>query len=186
MTTTSDGVSAIRRADDPQHIEGRLVGPVRILDHEHRRDPQLLEQGHRDVARVAPGLDRFCERPAELDRNIGERPERRWGGEMLTRPGERASRGLRDEGTHERCLADPGFTPDEDNRPPVSRAAARRSSSACRSTRAGGPPEGTRSLSMVPAILRGYTARLCSRFARDAQATLNVQATALPVAIVRA
>ncbi len=101
-------------ADDPKDIERGLVGPVRILDHEHDRASQLLEQCHRDVAWMAPRLDGRRERSPDLRRYVGEGAERSGRREMLARTGERAATMLRGETTYERGLADAGFAADED------------------------------------------------------------------------
>ena len=63
-------------ADHAQHVERRLVGPVHVLEHEHGRETQLVEQRARDAPRVAPRVDVRGQRAADLVGDVGERSER--------------------------------------------------------------------------------------------------------------
>ena len=91
---------------------------MRILDHEHSRHPELVEQRHRDVPRMAAGLDGRCERPSHCRRDVGEGAERSRRREMLTGTVERTAPMARRETAHERRLADPRLATDE-NEPPT-------------------------------------------------------------------
>ena len=79
-----------------EHVEARLVGPVQVLEHEHRRPSQRLEHGERDRARVRPRRDKLGDRGAfEMHRWLraqlaSNRPYDQWVRELLTASGSSA------------------------------------------------------------------------------------------------
>jgi hypothetical protein len=70
-------------AQEAKKVQARLVGPVVVLEHEHRpRSPELVEQRGRDLVRARVSLDQLRERAAGLRgdvRNRRERPGREQG-----------------------------------------------------------------------------------------------------------
>ncbi|HEY1275473.1 MAG TPA: hypothetical protein VGF25_11200 [Thermoleophilaceae bacterium] len=102
-----------QRRDPPgqqtQQVEGRLVGPVEILDHEHRRAPaaELLRQRRRERRRRGVLVGERRELAARVAGDVQEGAERPRGVEGVAAAPEQA--GLRQagaEGAQERRLAD--------------------------------------------------------------------------------
>ena len=98
------GRSGDTTTEDAEHVERRLVSPVHVLEHEHHRLTQLLQQRQRHLARVPAGLDVQREPSADLHGDVEVRPERRHG-ELLAGAEQNAPLDPRDEGAHERRLA---------------------------------------------------------------------------------
>jgi hypothetical protein len=105
--------------EEPHDVERGLVGPVDVLEHEHRRRrrAELGEHRRRDVVRHRPLLDAPPELPVGHPRDVEERPERPWREERIARrpqnPGLRAA--VRAEPAKQGRLADAGLTLDEDD-----------------------------------------------------------------------
>ena len=106
-------------AEQPQHVERRLVAPVQVFDHEHRRLLRELVAQHREhLRRLDGGTEDVRERIA-LRGDVEQRPERAGSRERVTGSGEHASMRLepRAEGADERGLAGAGLAADEDDPP---------------------------------------------------------------------
>ena len=106
--------------EDAQHVERRLVRPMHVLEHEHHRLTQLLQQRQRHLARVPAGLDIQSEPSADLHSEIEVRPERRHG-QLLAGAEQNAPLNPRDEGAHERRLAHARLATDEQESPALAR-----------------------------------------------------------------
>ena len=118
--------------EDAQHVERRVVGPVHILEHEHHRLAQLLQQRQRHLARVPAGLDIQREPSADLHSDIEATPS---GGmascsqaPSRTRPSTPAMKARTSA-----VLPTPASPPTNRSRPPSPRASASRANSASRS-----------------------------------------------------
>jgi hypothetical protein len=110
------------------HVEGRVVGPVHVLEHEHgrrRRQPQLRQQQAVDLVRGGAARERAPELRPDRVGEVVQRPERPRDREVVAGPDEdaRARADVADEARDERRLADPRLARDDDD-PPF--AAARR------------------------------------------------------------
>jgi hypothetical protein len=109
-------------AEQAEHVEGRLVGPVQVFEHEHGRPrAELVEQGGYYLVRAGAPGDEARERLPGLLRDIRERTERPRGEKCVTRAGEHTyvSAQVRTKAPHEGGLADPGLTGEHDE-PPAS------------------------------------------------------------------
>ena len=64
--------------EQPDHVEGRLVRPVRVLDHEHGHlvAAQLLEERRGDLIRRRLGEQKACKGRPHLEGDVVDRPER--------------------------------------------------------------------------------------------------------------
>ena len=64
--------------DEPQHVQGRLVGPVRVLDHEDRwpASPKLSNERLRQVEGDWTPVNQLAEVPARALGYVEYRPER--------------------------------------------------------------------------------------------------------------
>ena len=155
------GGSADATTEDAQHVERRLVTPMHILEHDHHRLAQLLQQRQRHLARVPAGLDIQREPTADLHSDIEVPPERRHG-QLLAGAEQNAPLNPRDEGAHERRLAHARLATDEQNRPPSRRASSSRANSASRSIsrdtgpslRTTAPPSASQAVRLSRAILK--------------------------------
>ena len=112
--------------DVAQQVQGRAVGPVHVLDGQHRRPVrggQLLEDGREDLAGVVGGQG-GGEGPADVPDRVAERTERARREQVVAGTSEHPARTQRaGERAHQAGLADPGLAGDEDDRSgPVGRA----------------------------------------------------------------
>jgi hypothetical protein len=74
-------------AQEPKKVQARLVGPVVVLEHEHRPgSPELVEQGGRDLIRARVSLDQRRERTAGLLGDVRNRRERPGREQSVTGP----------------------------------------------------------------------------------------------------
>jgi hypothetical protein len=96
--------------DVAEHVQRGVVGPVRVLDDQHRRDRRQLVQQRAE--HLVLGRERACQRPARPRRGVVQRPERARGHEVVARGLQQPDTlpRARREGAHERGLADPGLT----------------------------------------------------------------------------
>ena len=97
---------------EAQRVDGRLVGPMNVLDYEcaGRWPVQLVQQGvHDQVAFTS--LQRFCQPWTHGRREITERSERSGGAEGIAGADQHSHLGgqLRFDRRHQACLADAGF-----------------------------------------------------------------------------
>ncbi len=101
-------------------VEGGLVGPVQVLEHQ-RRDPgaaQGAEQRRDHRARRAAGGHDVGELAAELVGDVEERAERARRVQRVAGPGDHPQRGVGgDERPHQDGLADPRLPGDEHDAP---------------------------------------------------------------------
>ena len=105
---------------EPQHVQGRLVGPVDVLDDEDGRLLRPVELGPQGVAHPTPvaGLERGRQRAADAARQVPERPQHSRRGQIVAVADEQARLG-RQHGPHgvdQARLADPGLADDEHDR----------------------------------------------------------------------
>ena len=103
--------------EQANHVEGRLVGPVDIFEHEHaRRMPaKLAHEGGRDLVGLRSAVDeRLHLAPARL-RDLDQRPERTRREQRVAGTPKDPSRApaLVAEAPQERRLPNPGFPRDE-------------------------------------------------------------------------
>ena len=110
------GRSADATTEDAQHVERRLVTPLHILEHDHHRLAQLLQQRQRHLARVPAGLDIQREPAADLPSDIEVPPERRHD-QLLAGTEQNAPLNPRDEGPHQRRLAHARLATDKHKSP---------------------------------------------------------------------
>ena len=122
-------------AEDPEHVESRLVGPVQVLEDEDAGSAQLVEERRGD-ARLGSAERRrataFCAATSRKGPS-GVGVVRFSQAPTSTRP-----LGAARERAHERGLADAGLAADEDEPAALARAASSCASSSSRSSRA--PP----------------------------------------------
>ena len=104
-------------AQHAQRVEGRLVGPVDVLDHAHRRTGQLRQERPRDRTRLGSLGEHGGESTSRLRREVDERAERRRRREVLARPPQDGQARPRLERAYEGGLADPGLAADEHEPP---------------------------------------------------------------------
>ena len=102
--------------DDSQYVEGRLVRPVHVLDHDDGRFDAFQLAHHR--GRDLVWLDAAGRGPLEIAAgcvsDVEERAERPRGVERVARASkDPGGRGVRGEAAHERRLADAGLATDE-------------------------------------------------------------------------
>jgi hypothetical protein len=73
---------------EAQDVEGRLVGPVQVLEDEHGRRAarELAQQGHRDLVRVRPARGHACELAAGVLGDVEQRTESAGREERVARP----------------------------------------------------------------------------------------------------
>jgi hypothetical protein len=110
--------AAAQQAED---VEGRLVGPMDVLQHEHAgRRTQLVEQRAENVVRLRSGLDQAGELAPRRAPDIGERPERarREQGVAGTREETGPAGHFGSEGLNQRRLSASGLG-SEENEPPT-------------------------------------------------------------------
>jgi hypothetical protein len=105
----------------PQDVQGRLVGPVHVLEDEHRRAPcaELVRQRRHHLVGHRPTLDHRLELAAGRLGDAQERPERTRREQRVAGPPEdppRLAAGFA-EPPEERCLADPGLAADQQDPP---------------------------------------------------------------------
>jgi hypothetical protein len=107
---------------EPEQVQGGLVGPVDVLDHQHGRHPgvpQPFEQGAKQhlPRRLVP--EQLVEPTANCGGDVGQRPQRPWGGQRVTgAPQDPGSLPVPEgELVDQRRLADAGLTPDQDQSP---------------------------------------------------------------------
>src|SRR6266545_1815831 len=103
--------------EEPQHVEGRLVGPVDVLHDEDGRVLRPVQLGPEGVAHPTPvaGLERVGERASDTADQVSQRPQHPWRGEIIAVAHEQAGPGrqYRAEGVHQARLADPGLAGDD-------------------------------------------------------------------------
>ena len=113
-----------QRADPPcehgDHVERRLVGPVHVLEHEHRRlrrQRELGEQQAVDLVRRRAGGQRLLERRRQRAGEVVDRSERPRDREVVAGADQhpRVVVEIGEEARHERRLADPGLAGDDDD-----------------------------------------------------------------------
>jgi hypothetical protein len=107
---------------EPEQVQGRLVGPVDVLDHQHGLHPgiaQPFEQSGKQHLPRRPVAKQLVEPAAERGGDVGQRAQRSRGGQRVTGapwdPG-----GLpvpKGELLDQRRLADACLTPDQDQSP---------------------------------------------------------------------
>ena len=99
--------------DETHDVQRRVVGPVQILEHEHRRDsrPQLLDQCHRYIWRAGRPLNPLAQLAARDTRDVKQRPKGTRGGQGVTGRRQRTHPGrkLSAEVAQQRGLADTGL-----------------------------------------------------------------------------
>ena len=136
----ADLVVAVRREDqrarppDPaaeeaEQVEGRLVGPVDVLeDRDGGPLPERLEQEREDPIARAGIAEQRRERRPELRRHVDERPERARGAHGVAAADEhpRGARHVLAEAAHQRRLADARLPADEHHGTGPDAAALRR------------------------------------------------------------
>ena len=115
-----DGQLADPADEVPQHVQGRLVGPVDVLHDQYRRMLRPLQLGPQrldDPAAVA-GLQRPGQRGAHAARQVAQRPEDPRRGQVVAVPDEQPAlrRQYRPQRIHEAGLADAGLADDEHHR----------------------------------------------------------------------
>ena len=107
----------------PDQVEGRLVGPVRVLDHQQvrLRPRRLPERGGQRGEDVVPGGARRPQPGRQRRQHLGQRAERRRGGRPVAAAGGGAGDPgrVRDDPADERGLADAGL-PGHEEQPAVS------------------------------------------------------------------
>ena len=119
VITRTAGSAWIRELEVAQHVQRGTVGPVRVVDDEHRGRRglgQLLDRGGEEPALVHGIAQRLGQRAARGAGRVAQGPERSWGEQVLAAAGEHAdpARGLGEEGAHEAGLPDPGLSRHED------------------------------------------------------------------------
>ena len=93
--------------DDPEDVEGRLVGPVHVLEHDDAR-PTLVQLGHErsgELVRPRGGRRHACQLAAYRTCDVEERAERARSEERVTGALEDAAGLVVAEAAHERRLA---------------------------------------------------------------------------------
>ena len=114
-----------QRADPPpehgDRVERRVVRPVHVLEHEHRRprrELELRDQQRLDVVRRGAGRERLLERRRDAPDEVADRAQRPRDREVVAgaeqHPSPRRPRS-RSEPGDERGLADPRLAGDEDD-----------------------------------------------------------------------
>jgi hypothetical protein len=104
-------------SQQPDDVERRLVRPVCVLEHEDRRPrAKLTQQLRRDLVRTGSARNERSELATGHVRDIEEWPQRTRREECLARPREHTDRRglLGAEPLHERRLADPGLSSEQD------------------------------------------------------------------------
>jgi hypothetical protein len=121
------GVNAAREV--AQQVEGRLVGPVRVLDHEHirRGRGRRPEGGDQSAEDLVAGRSGRPDVGRQGRQKVDERLERRRGRRTVAGPEPRAGgvTGAGHEGADERALTAPSLTADEDEPPMATGGLAR-------------------------------------------------------------
>jgi hypothetical protein len=95
-------------AEQAEDVEGRLVGPVEVLQHEHGRlSAQLLDKGTEHLVGARVACDQLSERTARLRGDIRKGSERSGCEERIacTFEDSATSRGIRPETTNQGGLA---------------------------------------------------------------------------------
>ena len=108
-----------RARQQHEHIERRLVGPVDILEHEHR-GPAALEvpaQGRRDLMRTRSRLDERLELASDRGCDVPERAERSRGSQRRAGAPEDPQSLRVAEAPQQRRLPDPRLAADEQDPP---------------------------------------------------------------------
>ena len=114
-----------RQRPDPAHedrdrIERRVVRPVHVLDHEHRRpgrQPQLLDQEPVDLVRGVAGGERALELGRDMAGQVSQRAERPRDREIVAAPEEHPGAVVEvgQEAGDDGGLADAGLADDDDH-----------------------------------------------------------------------
>jgi hypothetical protein len=111
-----DGKRPDSSPEQPEDIERRLVGPVQILEDEHRAPGlQLLAESCEHLVGEGSGGDKLLEAATGICGHVGEWPERAWREQRVTCAREDSGvRSSRAERADERGLADTRLAGDED------------------------------------------------------------------------
>ena len=107
-------------AQEPKKVQARLVGPVVVLEHEHRPgSPKLVEQRGGDLVRTRVSCQQLRELASDLRRNVRDGRKRAGREEGVTRSGEDtgAVLALGGEGADERGLTAARLGADQDEPP---------------------------------------------------------------------
>ena len=107
---------SIRRDEQSEQVERRLVGPVHVFQHEDGRRTELPRQHRHDLVRHHSARDDVGKLAADLFRDREQRPERARGEERIaTAPEDALGRSERlTEPAQERGLADACLTTQKD------------------------------------------------------------------------
>jgi hypothetical protein len=119
------GQGADAPAQHGQRVERGVVGPVHVLEHQHRRPRrslELLDQQVVDLVRRRAGRQRVREAGRDAAREIAERPQRARDRQVVAgaRENARAAVEIVQEAPHQGGLPDPGLAADADG-PPFAR-----------------------------------------------------------------
>ncbi len=118
VVTVRDEHERARRLHPPpehsENVEGGLVSPVDVLEHEHGRSLELGDEDAAQLSRSGSGLDRSRDPTAGLSRNVEERPEGRRCRQAVAGAVQHRRVDALAEGACERRLADAGLTADEE------------------------------------------------------------------------
>jgi hypothetical protein len=106
--------------EQPDDIERRLIGPVRVLEHEDRRPTtELVGEYRGDLMRPGAAADELIELAIRRVRDLEQGPERARRQQPVAGAPEdpRRTSTLVAETPQECCLASPGFTTNKTRRP---------------------------------------------------------------------
>src|SRR5829696_2420357 len=103
-------------SDDMQEIERRVIGPMQVLEHDHRPRPAAPQDRQKHLENVVSVAfrERRLQRPTASCGNVRQRRERPGRDDPIARPPERFSLcSVTAEGFDETRLADTGFAGDK-------------------------------------------------------------------------
>ena len=100
----------------PQHVQRRLVGPVHVLDDQHARAGEHVEDRREHGLPVVPG-ERRGQRTTGVGGRVAQRAQRARREQVVAGPDEQPGAPARvaQEGADQAGLADPGVAVDEDD-----------------------------------------------------------------------
>jgi hypothetical protein len=113
-------------AEQRHQVERRVVGPVEVVDHEHRAAGERVERGGEDVLACAGRLERGEERAARVARDVAQRAHRaRRDQRVAGAPQDARARQRRADLADQRRLADARLACDHHHAPHGGRLAER-------------------------------------------------------------
>jgi hypothetical protein len=117
-----DGGGPDPSGEEPEQVQGGLVGPVDVLDHQHGHHPGIVQPFEQGTEQHLPRrlvAEQLVEPAAERGGDVGQRAQRPRGGQRVTGAPQDPSGlpVLEGELLDQRCLADTCLTPDQDQSP---------------------------------------------------------------------